>query len=113
MIFSFSGYDPYLNLVPAFSQETGSYRYKFFNRSCGIITKEKIMPEKKTAPQKELPMLVVSSKLKDFIKEEGGEDTRMAGDFPEALNEQLVVLVKRAVARCKARGAKTVSPADA
>lgn len=70
------------------------------------------MAEKK-AVKKELPMLIVTSKLKDFIKDEGGEDTRMAGEFPEALNEQLVVLVKRAIERCKARGAKTVSPCDA
>lgn len=73
------------------------------------------MAEKKAAPKKELPMLIVTSKLKDFIKEEGGGegDTRMAGDFPDALNEQLVVLVKRAIERCKGRVAKTVSPSDA
>jgi len=62
---------------------------------------------------KELPMLVVTSKVKDYIKDEANDDSfRMAGDFPEALSEVVCVLIKRAIARAQGRGGKTVSPND-
>jgi len=69
------------------------------------------MVEKKVA-KKELPMLVVSSKVKEYVQEIGGEGFRMGGDFPEALSEAVCILVKRAVDRAQGRGGKTVGPND-
>ena len=68
------------------------------------------MPEKKVV--KELPMLVVTSKVKEYVQEIGGEGFRMGGDFTEALSEQVCILVKRAVDRAQGRGGKTVGPND-
>lgn len=62
--------------------------------------------------EKELPMLVVTSKVKEYIQEQGGKDIRMQGEMPAALNEAVCVLVKHAIERCIGRGAKTVSAND-
>ena len=55
-------------------------------------------------------MLIVKSKVKDYIKELG--DFNVAGDFVEALNEVTAKLLKSATERTKANGRKTVSAKD-
>lgn len=53
--------------------------------------------------------LVVGSKVKDAVKE---GDCNMAGEFPEALSKAVADMVKKACARAKANGRKTVRPED-
>ena len=53
-------------------------------------------------------MLVVKSKIKDVV----GSDVNVAGDFAEAANEKLIVLINEAKTRCQANGRKTVSAKD-
>jgi len=57
-----------------------------------------------------MEMLIVKSKVKDYIKELG--DFNVAGDFVEALNEVTAKLLKSATERTKANGRKTVSAKD-
>lgn len=52
-------------------------------------------------------MLIVKSKVKDVV-----EDVNVGGDFAEALNREVIALVKKAVERCKANGRKTLRPQD-
>ncbi len=53
--------------------------------------------------------LVVGSKVKDAIKAEG---CNTAGDLTDALSAEVAGLVKKAAARAKANGRKTVRAAD-
>ena len=53
--------------------------------------------------------LVVSSKVKDFIKE---NDLRSDGDLTEALSSKVEEMLKCAMARCKENGRSTVRPCD-
>jgi len=52
---------------------------------------------------------VVVSKLKDLIKK---EDMNCASDFPDALDKDVEILVKKACARAKSNDRKTVRPGD-
>ena len=52
-------------------------------------------------------MLVVKSKIKDFVK-----DMNVAGDFADALSKEVERLIKNAVARAKSNGRKTVQDRD-
>jgi len=52
---------------------------------------------------------VVASKLKDLIKKSG---MMSSGDLSDACSGMLEDAVKRAVARAKANGRKTVRPED-
>jgi histone H3/H4 len=54
-------------------------------------------------------ILVVGSKVKDAVKS-GGCNT--AGDFVSGLSKEVEAMVKKAIARCKANGRKTVRAAD-
>ena len=54
-------------------------------------------------------MLVVQSKVKELLKELG---MNTAGDFADALSKEVTGLVKRAAARSKANGRKTVRGTD-
>jgi histone H3/H4 len=56
-----------------------------------------------------MEMLVVQSKVKDMIKD---ADMNTAGELPEALSKSVEDLLKKAVARAKANGRKTVRPED-
>ncbi|HIH09528.1 MAG TPA: hypothetical protein HA254_02550 [Candidatus Diapherotrites archaeon] len=53
--------------------------------------------------------LVVGSKVKDAIK---AEDCNTAGDAVDALSEVVASLIKKAAARAKANGRKTVRGVD-
>ncbi len=53
--------------------------------------------------------LVVGSKVKEAIKIEG---CNTAGDLTDALSAEVAGLVKKAAARAKANGRKTVRAAD-
>jgi histone H3/H4 len=53
--------------------------------------------------------LVVGSKVKDAIKAEG---CNTAGDLTDALSAEVAAIVKKAAARAKANGRKTVRAAD-
>ena len=55
-------------------------------------------------------MLIVKSKVKDYIKTLG--DFNVAGDFVDALNEKTAKILKLAAERTKANGRKTVSAKD-
>ncbi len=65
--------------------------------------------KKAAAPKKEAEMMLVQSKVKDFVK---GHEMQSAGDLVEALNEQVAVFLERAVARAKANDRKTLRPGD-
>lgn len=52
-------------------------------------------------------MLVVRSKVKDFVK-----DMNVAGDFADALSKEVEGLIKKAAARAKANGRRTVQARD-
>ena len=54
-------------------------------------------------------LLVVGSKVREAVKKAG---MNMAGDFPEGLSNEVAALIKKAVARAKANGRKTVRAAD-
>ena len=53
--------------------------------------------------------LVVGSKIKAYIKEKG---LHTSGDFTEALNKEVAVLLDKATARCEGNKRSTVRPAD-
>lgn len=54
-------------------------------------------------------LLIVSSKVKDFIKAEG---CQTAGDVAEALSKYVEMELRRAVIRAKANGRRTVRGSD-
>lgn len=66
---------------------------------------------KKKATRRKAPAanLVVGSKVKEAVKNQG---YRMAGDFGEALNAKVHGLIESAVARCSANNRGTVRPQD-
>lgn len=64
---------------------------------------------RRVARAKALSNVVVGSKVKEAVK---GEGYRMAGDFGEALNARVHLLIKAAVARCAANNRGTVRPHD-
>ena len=82
-----------------------------------MAARKKKTAKKKTArkaarrPAKKAPAanLVVGSKVKETIK---GHGFRMAGDFGEALNARVHLMIAAAVARCQANNRGTVRPQD-
>lgn len=68
------------------------------------------MAEKKQAAKAELPMMVVTSKLKEYIS--ATHSKRMSGEFPTELNEKLAKLVDDAAKRCSDNGRETLKPGD-
>ncbi|MBW2970644.1 DUF1931 domain-containing protein [Candidatus Woesearchaeota archaeon] len=52
-------------------------------------------------------LLVVKSKIKDFV-----QGLNVAGDFAEALDEEVKAMVKKAVERAKANNRKTLMAKD-
>ena len=54
-------------------------------------------------------ILVVGSKVKDFVKE---SDLRSDGDLVEALSSRVEEMLKCAMQRCKENGRSTVRPCD-
>lgn len=66
--------------------------------------------KKKTTPKKEpREMVLVQSKVKTFVR---GYEVNVAGDLADELNEQVHLLLEKAVARCVANGRKTVRGSD-
>ena len=65
------------------------------------------MPKKKKV---EIPTMVVTSKVKEFVAENYG--VRMAGDFIPELNEKLAQTVDAAVRRCESNARATLRPGD-
>ena len=59
--------------------------------------------------KKELPMMVVQSKMKEFLSESG---LRSAGDLSDGLNHKIADLLGEAVYRCKENGRQTVRASD-
>ncbi|NMB76704.1 MAG: hypothetical protein GYA21_16430 [Myxococcales bacterium] len=57
----------------------------------------------------ERDMVVVVSKVKDFIK---SKECMTAGDFPEALSKAVYDILEKACARAKANKRSTVRPED-
>lgn len=60
--------------------------------------------------KKAAPVMVVESRVKDFIKSEA--DVNVAGDFVSGLNEKVASMITGAVDRCTGNGRKTVRPVD-
>ena len=56
-----------------------------------------------------MEMLVVGSKVKNYIKEKG---LHTSGDFTEALSAEVAALIDKAAKRCEANKRSTVRPAD-
>lgn len=65
--------------------------------------------KKKTTKKQPREMILVQSKMKEFIKQ---SEVNVAGDLAEELNEQVHVLLEKAVQRCLANGRKTVRASD-
>ena len=63
-----------------------------------------------TSEVSEGAVLVVTSKVKKFIKESSGMNT--AGDVPEALTTIVAAAISKAVANAKDAGRKTVMARD-
>ncbi len=59
---------------------------------------------------KKIPTLVVQSKVREYIKSTG--DYNVAGDFLDALNYKVSVLVAASATRAKNNGRKTVQGRD-
>ena len=58
----------------------------------------------------EIPTMVVTSKVKEFVAENYG--VRMSGDFIPELNEKVAQMVDAAVKRCEANSRATLRPGD-
>ena len=58
----------------------------------------------------EKEVLVVTSKIKSFIKDKAGMST--AGTVPEALSEKIRLLCEAAIAKAQSDGRKTVMDRD-
>ncbi|MBI2027105.1 MAG: hypothetical protein HYS98_04795 [Deltaproteobacteria bacterium] len=54
-------------------------------------------------------ILIVQSKVKDYIKSKG---CNTSGNAADALSKAVTELLNKAIARCKANGRKTVSDKD-
>lgn len=54
-------------------------------------------------------MLLVQSKVRDELRK---KDVRVSEEFLNALNEELYVLLDKAVARCAGNGRKTLGKSD-
>jgi histone H3/H4 len=65
------------------------------------------MAEKKKI---EIPMMVVTSKVKEFISQTYSK--RTSGEFPAELNEKVARLIDEAVKRCDVNGRETLKPGD-
>lgn len=66
------------------------------------------MAKAKPAP-KEVPSLIVASKVKEYFK---GKDLRTSADAVDAINAAVVAMLDKAAERCDGNGRKTVNPAD-
>ncbi len=55
-------------------------------------------------------MMIVQSKVREYVKEQG--DFKVASDFLQALDQQLSTIIKQACERAKLNGRKTVSARD-
>lgn len=67
------------------------------------------MAAKKATKKKEREMLLVQSKVKEFVRE---HDMMCASDLTEALNEAVSQLLEKAIARAEANGRKTARASD-
>ena len=56
-----------------------------------------------------MEMLVVGSKVKNYVKEKG---LHSSGDLAEGLSAEVSALLDKAIERCKANKRSTVRPAD-
>ena len=56
--------------------------------------------------------LIVKAKVKDFVVTAAGENMSVASDFADALNQEVQELVKKAIARARANGRKTIMSKD-
>jgi len=56
--------------------------------------------------------IVIESRVKDFIKKQGGDDFRCAGEVIDNLQGAVEQLLKDAVRRAKENGRKTVQGQD-
>jgi histone H3/H4 len=66
-----------------------------------------------TKKKQELPMMIVSGRVKSFVKEASDNDnTRCSGEFVDAVNEELADMLTRAAERCAANKRSTLRPAD-
>lgn len=58
-------------------------------------------------------VLVVASKVKEYIKSQGGKDKLLvAGDFAANLSESVYILIDNAIRRAQANKRSTVQPKD-
>lgn len=67
------------------------------------------MAKKKAATKKPKEMLLVQSKVKDYVR---SQDMMCSSDLIDALNEQVGGLLDKAVARATANGRKTARAGD-
>jgi len=67
------------------------------------------MALKKAPEKKEIPQVLVGSRVKDYVKE---SDLRSSSDFVEALNAHLVSVIDDAKRRCQDNGRSTLRPSD-
>ena len=65
--------------------------------------------KKTTTKKKPLDMLLVQSKVKDYVR---GQEMMCSSDLIEALNEEIGRLLDRAVQRAQDNGRKTARASD-
>lgn len=65
------------------------------------------MPKQKKI---EIPMMVVASKAKEFVKAQG--EFNVGGDFLPELNEKVAVMIGDAMRRCETNNRKTLRAGD-
>jgi histone H3/H4 len=65
--------------------------------------------KKKTAAKKPKEMLLVQSKVKDYVRQAG---FMCSSDLIEQLNEQVAVMLDKAAERAEANGRKTARASD-
>jgi histone H3/H4 len=66
--------------------------------------------KKKKKVEEEVPVLVVTSKVKAYVSEELGY--RMSGDAPQALSDEVRRLLDKAAERAEAAGRSTIKATD-
>jgi len=59
-----------------------------------------------------MALIIVETRVKEFIKAKGGDDMRCDGGLLDAVNAAVEVLLTHAVERAKGNDRKTVRPTD-
>lgn len=77
------------------------------------MAKKKAAKKAPAAKKATREVLVVASKVKEYIKSQGGKDKLLvAGDFAANLSDAVHILIDNAIKRAQANKRSTVQPKD-